>query len=103
MELASVLPRFTPFIIVNKDQDVAIVPQAQKHEDYPDCKIGHVNIDPSDDKQLWFIDKVGVDVDEYEIIHLRSNLVLTEDWGDIVLDKGKQKGKQLFSITKADI
>ena len=29
--------------------------------------------------------------------------MLTEDWGDIVLNKGKQKGKQLFSITKANI
>ena len=55
MEGEAVLKRYTPFVIVSKDQDVAIVPQAHKHEEYPDAKLGAAKFDPNDDNQLWFV------------------------------------------------
>jgi hypothetical protein len=45
---------------------------------------------------------VGSKVDDFEFVNLKTGLVFGEDGKEILLEFGKQKSSQLFSIVKAN-
>lgn len=62
-----------------------------------------VPYNPQDDYQLFYVIKTGKEIDDYEIVNLKTGLVFSEDGKEILLEFGKQKSSQLFAITKANI
>ena len=58
--------------------------------------------DMNDMAQLWMVEKVGLDDDEFEIVNFQSTLVWDEEGGEIRLRRGKQAGDQLFKVERVN-
>jgi hypothetical protein len=102
MEAAPTFKKGAVFAIINKGQDFAMKPKETDPKMYEESRLIGVPYNPQDDSQLFFIEKVGKEIDDYEFINLRTGLVFTEDGKEILLEFGKQKSTQLFSISKAN-
>lgn len=96
-------PRGNYYMIVCKAGDQALRMQENDHEKYEKSRVIGYQPNPSDNGQVFMIEKVGLGDDHYEIVNCVSALVFDEESKEIRLKRGKQSKDQLFMIEKAPI
>lgn len=101
MEEVPTFKKGSVYALINKAVDFAIKPKETDPKKYEESRLVGAPYSPTDDSQLFFIERVGKNADDFEFINLKTGLVLSEDGKEILLEFGKQKSSQLFAITKS--
>jgi hypothetical protein len=94
-------PRGNLYQIISLDGNQALRIQTSDYKAYNKSRIVGAAPNVNDLSQIWMIEKVGLDEDQYEIVNGVSNLVWDEEGQEIRLKFGKQSGDQLFKVERA--
>lgn len=96
-------PKGSYYQIISRENGQALKIQEGDSSKYHKSRIVTAPSNPSDDSQIFMVDKSVKGDNLYEIVNCASSLVLTEKNGEIILDVGAQKDNQLFSFEKCGI
>ena len=90
-------------MVICKAGDQALRIQENDPSKYEKSRVVGTQPNPSDNGQLFMVEKVGLHDDHYEIVNCISALVFDEESKEIRLRRGKQSKDQLFAVEKAPI
>ena len=96
-------PRGNYYTIICKAGDMALRIQENDPSKYEKSQVIGTGLNPSDNGQVFMVEKVGLKDDHYEIVNCVSALVFDEESHQIKLKHGKQSKDQLFFLEKAPI
>lgn len=65
MEASPVFKKGAVYALINKAQDFAVKPKETDPKKYEESRLIGVPYNPQDDAQLFFIQKVGKEIDDY--------------------------------------
>ena len=97
---ALVFPRGNIYQIICQDGNQALRIYSNDPKEYDKCRVIGTQPNQHDLGQLWMIEKVGHNEDEFEIVNCQSNYVWDEEGHEVKLRFGKQKSDQLFKVEK---
>lgn len=96
-------PKGSYYQIISRENGQALKIQEGDPSKYHKSRIVTAPSNPSDDAQIFMVDKSVKGDNLYEIVNCASSLVLSEKNGEIILDVGAQKDNQLFSFEKCTL
>lgn len=85
MEALPIFKKGCVYALINKAEDFALKPRETDPKRYEDSRVVGAPFNPQDDFQLFIIEKVGKQIDDYEIVNLKTGLVMSEDGREILL------------------
>ena len=100
---AMAFPKGNYYVVVCKAGEVALRIQENDPAKFEKSRVVQAPPNPNDNGQIWMVDKVGLEDDNYEIVSCISGLVFDEESKEIKLKAGKQSSDQLFHLEQAPI
>ncbi len=94
-------PRGNVYQIVCCDGNQALSVQGKDPKSFNKSRVVGTAPNANDIYQLFMIEKVGLEDDEFEIVNCASNFVWDEEGSEIKLKAGKQNKDQLFRLERS--
>lgn len=96
-------PKGSYYQIIARENGQALKIQEGDSSKYFKSRIVTAPSNPTDDAQIFMVDKSVKGDNLYEIVNCASSLVLTEKNNEIILDIGAQKDNQLYSFERCNL